>query len=117
MLVNRKDEAICSETVILGMMLDGFVNLVMFLQPPDWIAWCHCTDYPVLASSWYWRRIRKALRPRSRADRLGCFSWALRKWLLRTLALYLQQAVVLKTRLTSYTMRQSTRDTAVQCTH
>lgn len=34
MLVNRKDEAICSETVILSMRLDDFVNLAVFLQPP-----------------------------------------------------------------------------------
>lgn len=34
MLVNRKDEAICSETVILGVRLDDFVHLAVFLQPP-----------------------------------------------------------------------------------
>lgn len=34
MLVNRNGEAICSETAVLGVMLDGFVNLAVFLQPP-----------------------------------------------------------------------------------
>lgn len=34
MLVNRNDEAICSETVILSLRLDDFVNLAVFLQPP-----------------------------------------------------------------------------------
>lgn len=35
MLVNRKNEAICSETVTVGFRLDDFVNLAVFLQPPE----------------------------------------------------------------------------------
>ena len=33
MLVNRNGEAICSETAVLGMMLDGFVNLAVSTAP------------------------------------------------------------------------------------
>lgn len=36
MSVNRKDEAICAETVILGVRLDDFVHSAVFLQPPGW---------------------------------------------------------------------------------
>lgn len=35
MLVNRENEAICSETVTLGFRLDDFVNLAVFLQSPE----------------------------------------------------------------------------------
>lgn len=38
MSVNREDEAICSEIIILGTMLDGFVNLAVFLRPPGLVS-------------------------------------------------------------------------------
>lgn len=78
MLVNRKDEAICSETVILSMRLDGFINLAVFLQPPglDSLVSRHrlskISQLLLLATDQ-----SSTKRCRSRADKLGYFSLGL----------------------------------------
>lgn len=75
MLVNRKDEAICSETVILDMRLDDLVHLAVFLQPPG---------LDSIVSQHRRSKISQLLllevdqsstkRHRSKADKLGYFS-------------------------------------------
>lgn len=115
MLVNRNDEAICSETVILSMRLDDFVNLAVFLQPPGLdsiVSWHRLAE---LAGSCCWRGIRAALR----GTEVKLTSCAIFPWILKKMAAQrpspsiCNKHWVLKMKFISYSVRLPARDTAV----